>query len=1670
MFLLLLIFILIQVPAVQNFARKKVVSYLENKIHTKVQIAKLSLDFPKRLVLEGVYFEDQLKDTLLYGGKIRVDIGLFKLLNSRVEINYIELKDIQANICRKGLDTNYNYQYIINAFNSPADTTAVKDTSSGGMEISVDKILLDNIGATFKDDQTGIDFLVRLGKFQTGFKKFDLDKMIFSLPYVILENVTGHMYQNKTLMKTEPVAVVEAQSNVPFQLQLGLQNLSFKNIKFDYRNDVSVMTASLDLGELSGKVKSMDLAKLDVALEKVKLYNTNTAIVLGKSEETRLVKREINKEVAAQANNPWKVSVDAVDLENNNFIFDDNNSPRIARGMDFKHLKIDSFKLKVVDLVVTPTTYTGNITDGSFLEQSGFNLRQFKTQFTYGDTGAALTNLYLQTARTLIRDNITVSYPSLDAVTKDMGKIYLDANFNQSNLAAKDILLFAPQLSENLKGNENAVLHVNAQVKGYINDLTIPGLQVSGIGSTVLSMSGNIKGLPDPDKSVYNFNIANFQTTKTDLDHFLPPGTIPANVRIPDRIKVSGSFKGLATNFTTDLLVQTDKGNARLAGYLNSVAETYDLRGNLNNVDAGYLAKQDTMLGKITMNFAAKGKGFKPTGMYTNATAHVQSAFIKGYNYQNLDLKASVTKGYTIVNADMKDKSIAFHLNGEALIDDKFATNIKMRLLLDSILLKPLGLTANDLRIHGNVIADIPKADMNAPQGKIEIGALEIFNEGKIYNADTITITAATTDTGKAITLNTQIATAALKGNYNLATVGTDAMQLINKYYDLGIKDTARSNNKWNLNATIIPDSLLFVFAPSLSGTDTMHLNAGFDGAAVKLDLVLNAPKLQLGTQVLDSLTVTAGNNDDQFVYAATVSKAGTKSFQLQKTSLLGFVANNQLFSNLNIKDLAGKDKYQVGVKVAQEKNGILVNLSDSLMLDYDKWAVDKTNYIRYDSTGIIIHGFNISNSGQSLGINSQSESVTAPIAVELKDFHIKTLVNMAEQDSLLMDGALDGNVLVKNAMSDPTFTADVRLDSFTYNKDTVGNIAIKVDNETANAFNADVTITGSGNDIKLGGKYFTGESRMDMKLNVNNFNMATVRPFTFGTLRSATGSLKGEVDIKGTTTDPDLNGSVRFENADIVPDATGEKLHLSNEAITITSRDISFDKFTLVDSSGNKAVVDGKIRTEDFKTYNFDLDLTAKNFQVLNAPPKQAALYYGSLNMDADVSVDGTLTAPRINADLKINKSTDFVFVLPSVNPEIENRDGVVEFVDVYGSKPDSIFKASVDTILKTTYPELAGLDVTGTLQSDTAAQITLIIDERSGDALRIRGKSNLSGGLDKSGKISLTGNYELQAGSYQLSLSLLKRQFLIQPGSVITWTGDPMSATVDITAVYIANTQPVNLLQSELANLSATDINKYKAKVPFNVLLKMKGELLKPQITFGIELPADQKSKWADVETKLEQVRRDDAELNKQVFALLLLNRFVQENPLENAAEGATLASTAKTSVSRILTEQLNNLAGSLVKGVDLNFGVNTEDDFSSGTRTSRTDLTVGVSKNLLNDRLRVNVGSNFGLEGPANKNESASNIAGDVSIDYLLSKDGKYALRAYRRNRYEGVVEGQVIESGVSFVFTFDFNEFKQIFNKKTEEQKLQEKIEKQKEKTKEKQAEKDHQVIKNEPADK
>ncbi len=66
---------------------------------------------------------------------------MFKLLHSEIQINEINLNGITGKIKRQLPDTVFNYQFIVDAFSSPVDTTVKQDTSA--MKMAINKIVVD---------------------------------------------------------------------------------------------------------------------------------------------------------------------------------------------------------------------------------------------------------------------------------------------------------------------------------------------------------------------------------------------------------------------------------------------------------------------------------------------------------------------------------------------------------------------------------------------------------------------------------------------------------------------------------------------------------------------------------------------------------------------------------------------------------------------------------------------------------------------------------------------------------------------------------------------------------------------------------------------------------------------------------------------------------------------------------------------------------------------------------------------------------------------------------------------------------------------------------------------------------------------------------------------------------------------------------------------------------------------------------------------------------------------------------------------------------------------------------------------------------------------------------------------------------------------------------------
>ncbi|MGB8704007.1 MAG: translocation/assembly module TamB domain-containing protein, partial [Gillisia sp.] len=487
-------------------------------------------------------------------------------------------------------------------------------------------------------------------------------------------------------------------------------------------------------------------------------------------------------------------------------------------------------------------------------------------------------------------------------------------------------------------------------------------------------------------------------------------------------------------------------------------------------------------------------------------------------------------------------------------------------------------------------------------------------------------------------------------------------------------------------------------------------------------------------------------------------------------------------------------------------------------------------------------------------------------------------------------------------------------------------------------------------------------------------------------------------------------------------------------DKLVFDEKGLQFNNFTVYDSEQNKLNVDGQVTTTDYTNFGFDLSVDATNFKAMNSTAADNDLYYGDVFLDTHLKINGTLTNPVVNGSLAVNKGTDLTVVLPQSDPSIADREGVVEFIDEKSRREEQLKRMQE----KVNTSSLEGMDISVNVSVDPEAKLTMIIDQGNGDYIDLKGKAELNAGIDPSGKTSITGRYEIEDGSYNMSFNFIHREFDIQKGSYILFLGSPTDARIDLTAVYDVKASPLDLLDNQLGNLSGAQRNTYKQQIPFEAIVEMNGQLLEPDFSFDIRLPEGNYNVSSQIldnsRAKLAQLRQEPSALNKQVFALLLLNRFIGENPFSSAAGGISSGTLARQSVSKILSEQLNNLASDLVNGVDLNFDLQSIDDYTTGQRQTRTDLNVGVTKSLLNDRLKVTIGSSFGLEGPTGTNRQATNIAGDVSVDYELSKDGRYVLRVYRINQYEVALQGQVIETGVAFIITMDYDKFVEIFNKK------------------------------------
>jgi len=1667
--LVVLIAVSLNIPAVQNFVKDKAIGYLKKKTHTEVRLESIKIALPKDIVLNNFYIEDQKKDTLLYAQKLSVDISLFKLLSNKVEINNITLEKIRANVTRIDPDTAFNFSFLVDAFMSeqkkPEDEVAKDSTST--MKFAIDKVNFSDIGIVYRDDVAGNDVKLHLGAFKAKLKDFDLANQHYVIKTLELNNTTLNYLQQKPLtqLRAHLEKSIDSTETEAGKLPvIEVQDFAFGNIKIGFDDRVSGMNANVDLNKLELSKLFVDLNNNNYKLDEIQLNNTKVGFSnAGSKADVSLTELSLTKLLADVKNGNYKIDdaklskskvlfalkpapksadvakkdtltksaplslqLGSVSLAENDVQFDNLGAKPVLKGMDFNHLKFADLTLLAEAISYSDAGIKVKVKEGHFKEKSGFQLSKLQGDVAYTQKEIKVRGFQLKTPNTSIENNTQLNYTSMEDLTKHPERVKLSMTVNNTVIGLRDAAYFSDAVPVAYR---NEKIRVNASANGYMNNLVVPKLQVRGLKSTQIDISGTAKGLPDVNKTVLDLKIKKFALTKKDLLVLIPKKSLPASIELPNTISANGLFKGSITNFTTGFNISTDMGSAKLAAKMSGAKgwEKYMANLSLNNFNVGRLIKQQATIGRITAKANVTGTGLDAKKAAAKVNAQILSAVYNKYDYKLLNIIGDYAQQKLNVKSSMADSNANFELTAAVNMAGKYPA-VKTDLNLIRVDLQKLNFSSTEFKLAGLVTADVKTADPDYLNGDVSIRGLQLVKEGQRFNMDTIDVHSEASDTHNLLTLKSEVLNAKVDGKYQLTNLGSALINQINKYYQFG-EVTKIPDQRFRFYVNIYNPKFLKNFVPQLTTFSPSSMSGLIDTQKDSLQMKASFPRVVYGDFKVDSTLLNVNNNNQQLSYKLQIKSFQSSSIALYNTELSGQAANNLLGVNIFLRDSKRKDRYILGGTFKSIHKDYQFSLDpNKLLLDYEKWAVSPENYLQFGQSGILANQFNLSKNNQLLSINSSDQTPNSPLKVQFKDFKIETLTKFAEQDSALVGGIINGSVDVKELMDTPKFEANLTIDQLRYQKDQLGTLRVAVNNNTDNAFDVNVALSGV-HELRVNGFYYTNseDNALDLTVNIDKLDLKELESLSMGQIKRGSGAITGELSVKGAIKAPKVLGDIKFKQVAFTATYVNSYLRIPDETISFTDRGVDFNNFTILDSLGRKAVISGGVQTTDYTNFKFNMDIKTNNFRALNSTAQDNEMIYGTVYLSSDIKVRGDLNQPDVDMNITVEKGTKFFFALPVDDPSVIEQAGIVRFIDADAPPYNGQKALNTDSISKS---DIKGINLSATLNIDPEAELNVVVDPSNGDALKVRGQANLTATMDPSGKTSLTGRYEISSGSYNLSVSVLgKKEFKLVQGSNIVWTGDPMSANVNLSALYEVNAAPIDLL-NEPDNVLA------KTKLPIQVYLMMTEELLKPKIAFRLDLPENERGALGgSVYSKLLQVNRDESELNKQVFALLALNRFIADNPFQSlAGGGGGVSSMARSSVSKLLTEQLNNLASDLIQGVDINFGVNSSEDYSSGSMEQKTDLEVGLSKKLLNDRLTVTVGSSFGLEGPANQNQNSTNIAGNVNVEYALSSDGRYRLRAYRRNQNEGVIEGQIIETGLGFALVVDYNRFREIFQKK------------------------------------
>ncbi|MFT4594138.1 MAG: hypothetical protein ACI9UR_000443 [Bacteroidia bacterium] len=1326
----------------------------------------------------------------------------------------------------------------------------------------------------------------------------------------------------------------------------------------------------------------------------------------------------------------WNVFSKELELRNASFQLRNHYANQTNVGIDYKDLDVRKINLNVQEIRIDGDTVFGNVTKLNCYENRGFFLKAFKGKAKVSPIELLVQNLEIQTARSDVKLDLHYTYNTWLDYKSFIANVRMEYEFENSVVDLKDVAFFAKRLN----GLDERVT-ISGHVYGRVNSLNARDLKMSFGNKTMLEGDIDLDGLPNIQETFVHFNLKQLKTHYTDLIGIpLPPFTEDKKLKLPRNMANLGTldFKGSFTGFVNDFVafgkLKTAIGqiSTDISLKQNAVSGKLAYNGELQSFkfDVGKFLEEDK-IGKVSLDAKITGTGLTKTDISAVLVGNVESAELVGYDYRNIEVNGEFERSMFTGDVTVQDTNLTLVFRGgfdlsQGLPQFNFHADVVHANLYELNLLRE----RESATVTGVVDVDFTGNDIDNLLGEIEVSNATYQQLGdSLYRVDRFALNVAKEEDIKTLKLRSGIVDADFNGIFNFKSIPLAVNNLLQKHlpsYAGGFKHfDADKALEFEFNIDLNNTAILSYFlAKELVVSDSSSFIGNYSSLKNEIYLHGDLQTVNYKGFKANQVQIQVENPGKEFQLSVGSERVNiTDSIYLSDFEISSYTFNDSL--GLEVK-WDNKTKIEnaaliKGVASFPKNEEVSFHLEPSKItvagLD---WEVAEGNLIRVDTNAIDFSNFRFLNKTQSIGLNgSISKDPNSKLKVRLKDFDLTNFNIATRRSGLKLDGRVSGNAQVSGVYDELFLTNQLTVDSLVLNDVLIGSGEL---NNTWIPSTKSIQVfglfkRGDKTSLSIVGEFLPGNDRkqnFNLKASVDRIPLSLFDPYVKKVLSDVKGIAKADLTLKGKLKSPQLSGYVVLQEADMLVTYLNTRFRV-NDTVQVRNDGFYFDDLTALDEAGNEGKINGWVKHEGFKNLRFDAKLQAVDFLSLNTNSAMNSLYYGKAYGSGQVRFFGVPKDMHLELAMKTERGTRFY--IPLFGAKNINESEFITFV-----KPKGVNnQIELDDKFQVSFKNLT-LDMDIEVTSD--AEVQLIFDPAVGDIIKGKGDGDLALSLDKAGNFKMFGDYYIKKGEYLFTLqNIINKKFLIKQGGTINWSGDPYQALVNIEASYGVRTSLYDLMYPDTTN------DSYKKRIQVDCLLRLTDNLLNPNIAFDIDLPNTDESTKTEVRNKIGV--GNVQEMNRQIFGLLVLNRFFPTEDQNQALQQA--GGFLRSSTSEMISNQLSSWLSKISNDFDIGLNYRPGDDITSD------ELQASLSTQLFNNRILVD-----GNVGVANTASSSSNIVGDVIVEYKITPNGKFRVRAFNKsNDINTLTDNAPFTQGVGLTYGQEFDRLGDLFRRRKRE---------------------------------